>query len=134
MPVGEHIVLLSGVTAAEAMTSHRGHFVYLSSATQVSLCDAAGNDALVSGVLLNQPASGEVAEVATFGSRGVLCKVDGNAVAVTVGGKIKANIANTGIGLQTVTDTDTSAAIAREVSTADDDFVKCDLRFGTLSI
>jgi len=133
MPVGHKIVRLPGVTAAEAMTSHRGRFVYKSSATQVSLCDAAGNDAVVSGVLLNEPASGEVAEVATFGSNGVLVHVDGSAAAISVGDKIKANVANNAIGLKTTTDTDTYAAVASEASTADDDHIRCDIRFGMVA-
>ena len=127
MPNGAKIVRYTGVVAGESLTSSQYHAVYMSSETEVSECDSGSVGKQAIGILLNAPASGEPAEVATFGSLNVLYKVDGNASAISIGDKIKANESNSGIGLKTTTDTDVYIAIAREASSADDDLIKVDI-------
>ena len=109
----ETVLCKSFIAAADYSTTGQYRFVYISSANTVTLC---GAGTMPIGILQNNPAAGEIANVMLLGTS----RLSMSAAAAVMA---RLESAANGQGVTTTTDTDSVAAIVIEAATAGDDQV-----------
>ena len=117
---------LAGVTASADISAYQYCNVKLDAATT---CVYSGAGERAVGVLLNEPESGEAADIMLVGV--CMMVVDGNAGAISIGSYLESDAA--GKGVATTTDTDELVGMALAASTAAGDIIPVVLMHGTLA-
>jgi len=107
---------LPGVTASADLSAKQYYNVVQDAATT---CAVAGAGVQTLGVLINEPESGEAADVILYGTAKMI--VDGDAAAIAAGDFLKTD-AN-GMGVVVAADEDIICGLALAASTADGDII-----------